>query len=74
MLDVSGPLDTTSAHTLRMLRCAVRVAESLLGTSDGGASLGLIQLLTPPVSQQHRRDVIDLGLIKKITVSRALRI
>jgi hypothetical protein len=40
VLDVSGPLDTISADTLRMVRCAVRVAESLLGTSDGGAALG----------------------------------
>jgi len=40
VLDVSGPLDTISADTLRMVRCAVRVAESLLGTPDGGASLG----------------------------------
>jgi len=40
VLDVSGPLDTLSADTLRMVRCAVRVAEALLGTSDGGTSLG----------------------------------
>lgn len=40
VLDVSGPLDTISADTLRMVRCAVRVAESLLGTSDGGTSVG----------------------------------
>ncbi|BAS07725.1 uncharacterized 47.3 kDa protein in thcA 5'region [Arthrobacter sp. Hiyo4] len=40
VLDVSGPLDTISADTLRMVRCAVRVAESLLGTPDGGTSLG----------------------------------
>lgn len=40
ILDVSGPLDTISADTLRMVRCAVRVAESLLGIPDGGASLG----------------------------------
>lgn len=39
VLDVSGPLDTISADTLRMVRYAVRVAESLLGTSDGGTSL-----------------------------------
>ncbi|WP_426989907.1 GAF domain-containing protein [Pseudarthrobacter sp. Y6] len=39
VLDVSGPLDTLSADTLRMVRCAVRVAESLLGTPDGGTSL-----------------------------------
>ena len=42
VLDVSGPLDTLSADALRMVRCAVRVAESLLGTPDGGASLGAI--------------------------------
>jgi len=40
VLDVSGPLDTLSADTLRMVRCAVRVAEALLGTSDGGTPLG----------------------------------
>ncbi|WP_457948833.1 GAF domain-containing protein [Pseudarthrobacter sp. alpha12b] len=40
VLDVSGPLDTISADTLRMVRCAVRVAEALLGTSDAGTSLG----------------------------------
>ena len=39
VLDVSGPLDTLSADTLRMVRCAVRVAEALLGTSDAGTSL-----------------------------------
>ncbi|MGO4189047.1 GAF domain-containing protein [Pseudarthrobacter sp. TAF60_1] len=42
VLDVSGPLDTISADTLRMVRCAVRVAEALLGTPDGGASLGAL--------------------------------
>ena len=40
VLDVSGPLDTISTDTLRMVRCAVRVAEALLGTSDGGTSPG----------------------------------
>jgi hypothetical protein len=40
VLDVSGPLDTLSSDTLRMVRCAVRVAEALLGTSDAGTSLG----------------------------------
>ncbi|MCO4253821.1 GAF domain-containing protein [Pseudarthrobacter cellobiosi] len=39
VLDVSGPLDTISADTLRMVRCAIRVAEALLGTPDGGTSL-----------------------------------
>jgi hypothetical protein len=45
VLDVSGPLDTLSADTLRMVRCAVRVAEALLGTSDAGTSLSA----SPPV-------------------------
>ncbi|WP_260680833.1 GAF domain-containing protein [Arthrobacter sp. KBS0703] len=40
VLDVSGPLDTISADTPRMVRCAVGVAESLLGTSDGDSLLG----------------------------------
>ncbi|GAA1764243.1 hypothetical protein GCM10009712_10930 [Pseudarthrobacter sulfonivorans] len=40
VLDVSGPLDTISADTLRMVRCAVRVAETLLGMNDGGATSG----------------------------------
>lgn len=40
VLDVSGPLNTISADTLRMVRCAVRVAESLLGTYDGGTTPG----------------------------------
>ncbi|GAA1764188.1 hypothetical protein GCM10009712_10880 [Pseudarthrobacter sulfonivorans] len=40
VLDVSGPLDTLSADSLRMVRYAVRVAEALLGTPDGGTSLG----------------------------------
>jgi hypothetical protein len=37
VLDVSGPLDTISADTLRMVRCAVRVAESLLATPGAGS-------------------------------------
>ncbi|MFJ5960487.1 GAF domain-containing protein [Pseudarthrobacter oxydans] len=47
VLDVSGPLDTISADTLRMVRCAVRVAESLLGTPDGGASPGASASVRP---------------------------
>lgn len=39
VLDVSGPLDTLSTDTLRMVRCAVRVAEALLGAPDGGTSM-----------------------------------
>lgn len=49
VLDASGPLDTISADTLRMVRCAVRVAEMLLGAPDGGtyssASLVRVKIL-----------------------------
>jgi hypothetical protein len=38
VLDVSGPLDTLSADTLRMVRCAVRVAEAVLARPDAGRS------------------------------------
>lgn len=40
MLDVSGPLDTINADTLRIVRCGFRVAEALLATPDGGTSAG----------------------------------
>lgn len=53
VLDVSGPLDTLSADTLRMVRCAVRVAEALLGTSDAGTSLGA----SPPHGASPRAAV-----------------
>jgi len=48
VLDVSGPLDTLTADTLRMVRCAVRVAEALLGTSDAGTSLGASSSVRAP--------------------------
>ncbi|MHA7291501.1 GAF domain-containing protein [Arthrobacter sp. MDT3-24] len=48
VLDVSGPLNTLSADTLRMVRCAVRVAETLLGTPDGGEAVGF------PIQPVHR--------------------
>jgi hypothetical protein len=57
VLDVSGPLDTISADTLRMVRCAVRVAESLLGTSDGGASLGAWSTVRASRQGARRPDV-----------------
>jgi hypothetical protein len=47
VLDISGPLDTINADTLRMVRCAVRVAETLLGTPDGGTSLSASSLRSP---------------------------
>lgn len=37
VLDISGPLDTVTADSLRMVRCGVRVAEELLARHDGGA-------------------------------------
>ncbi|AUI53094.1 histidine kinase [Arthrobacter crystallopoietes] len=37
VLDVSGPLDTLTADSLRMVRCGVRVAEELLAKHDDGA-------------------------------------
>lgn len=40
VLDVSGPLESLSADTLRMVRCAARVAEALLATPDGGRPAG----------------------------------
>ncbi|GAB5080612.1 GAF domain-containing protein [Arthrobacter sp. AD-310] len=48
VLDVSGPLDTISADTLRMVRCAVRVAESLLGTYDGDTAPGAQHSVSGP--------------------------
>jgi hypothetical protein len=36
VLDISGPLETVTADSLRMLRCGVRVAEELLARHDGG--------------------------------------
>jgi hypothetical protein len=56
VLDVSGPLNTLSADTLRMVRCAVRVAESLLGTSDGGTSLGASSSVRAPRRSVRRPD------------------
>ncbi|PYI68772.1 histidine kinase [Arthrobacter livingstonensis] len=37
VLDVSGPLATLTPDSLRMVRCAVRVAEEILGRAAGGA-------------------------------------
>ncbi|EMY32797.1 transcriptional activator of acetoin/glycerol metabolism [Arthrobacter crystallopoietes BAB-32] len=39
VLDVSGPLDALTRDTMRMVRCAVRVAEELVARNDGGARL-----------------------------------
>jgi hypothetical protein len=36
VLDVSGPLDTVTADSLRMVKCGVRLAEELLKVHDGG--------------------------------------
>jgi transcriptional regulator of acetoin/glycerol metabolism len=42
VLDVSGPLDTLSADTLRMVRCAVRVAEAFFGNARRRDLLGCL--------------------------------
>lgn len=39
VLDVSGPLATLTPDSLRMVRCAVRVAEEILGRTGGGAAV-----------------------------------
>jgi hypothetical protein len=36
VLDISGPLETVTADSLRLVRCGVRVAEDLLARHDGG--------------------------------------
>jgi hypothetical protein len=54
VLDVSGPLDTLSTDTLRMVRCAGRVAEGLLGTSDRGAVVSASPLGLRPTSPARR--------------------
>ena len=56
--DVAGSLDTLSADTLRMVRCAVRVAEALLGTSDGGASAGASQPVRRPSSAVESLELL----------------
>lgn len=38
VLDVSGPLETLSADTLRMIRCGVRVAEGQISVNPSGSS------------------------------------
>lgn len=62
VLDVSGPLDTISADTLRMVRCAVRVAESLLGKPDGGASLGASSSVGAPRQGVRRPGAVVSSL------------
>ncbi|WP_308291924.1 hypothetical protein [Pseudarthrobacter cellobiosi] len=39
MLDVSGPIDTVTPDSLRMVRCGVRLAEELLRTAGPTAAL-----------------------------------
>lgn len=55
VLDVSGPLDTVSGDTLRMVRCAVRVAESLLGAHDGGTAAGTLPSISASSVSAPRR-------------------
>jgi hypothetical protein len=53
VLDVSGPLESLTADTLRMVRCAVSMAEALLRMSDAGTPLGAPSPV--PVSRQSSR-------------------
>ncbi|ALV43764.1 histidine kinase [Pseudarthrobacter sulfonivorans] len=62
VLDVSGPLDTLSADTLRMVRCAVRVAEALLGTPDGGTPLGALS----PVRASRQADRQPVAAVESL--------
>lgn len=39
VLDVSGPLDSLTADSLRLVRCAVRLAEAVLARPGGGAAV-----------------------------------
>jgi hypothetical protein len=53
VLDVSGPLESLTADTLRMVRCAVSMAEALLRMSDAGTPLGAPSPV--PMSRQSSR-------------------
>lgn len=55
VLDVSGPLDSLTADTLRMVRCAVGLAEAVLARSDGGNSAGAEGLAARPAGAAARR-------------------
>ncbi|WP_125610783.1 helix-turn-helix domain-containing protein [Specibacter cremeus] len=41
VLDVSGPFDTLTPDSLRLVRCAVRVAEQIIGATTAPASAGV---------------------------------
>ena len=53
VLDVSGPLDTLTTDSLRMVRCGVRVAEELLAKHDDGARA--TASATPPERRKASR-------------------
>jgi hypothetical protein len=55
VLDVSGPLESLTADTLRMVRCAVSMAEALLGTPDGGRTAGASTPVRRPVQRAVAR-------------------
>lgn len=55
VLDVSGPLESLTADTLRMVRCAVSMAEALLARPANGGSLpaGSVDRPAPRPSQRQ---------------------
>ncbi|MET3350466.1 UNVERIFIED_ORG: hypothetical protein ABID57_002158 [Arthrobacter sp. UYEF1] len=55
VLDVSGPLESLTADTLRMVRCTVSMAEALLGTPDGGRTAGASTPARRPVQRAVAR-------------------
>ncbi|MDD0858626.1 hypothetical protein NHF46_14460 [Arthrobacter alpinus] len=59
VLDVSGPLTTLTPDSLRMVRCAVRAAEEILGRTAAGrgptaaAGAGWAPKVTGPASAMN---------------------
>jgi hypothetical protein len=66
VLDVSGPLDTLTADTLRMVRCAVRVAESLLVAPDGGKPAGAPSPVRAPRQSPRRQSLRPAAAVESL--------
>lgn len=64
VLDVSGPLESLTADTLRMVRCAVSMAEALLGTPDGGRTAGAATPVRQPVQRAVARPTAAVGSLE----------
>ncbi len=52
VLNVSGPLDTVTADSMRMVQCGVRLAEELLRGRPAGASVPVQTADLPPTSNE----------------------